>query len=55
MDSLKKFLYLVLVWGKSPEENIEPHDVRWVIGSKIEDTFDKLRNDWFGYLSIDKR
>ena len=28
--------------------NIELHDVRWVVGSKIEDTFDVLRNDWFG-------
>ena len=24
------------------------HDVRWVVGSRIEDTFDALRNDWFG-------
>ena len=24
------------------------HDVRWVVGSKIEDTYDSLRNDWFG-------
>ncbi len=48
MNSIKKFLYLVVVGGRSPKANIELHDVRWVIGSKIEDTFDQLRNDWFG-------
>ena len=44
----EKFLFLVVVGGRSPKANIELHDVRWVIGSKIEDTFDQLRNDWFG-------
>ena len=48
MEPLKKFLFLVVVGGRSPKANIELHDVRWVIGSKIEDTFDQLRNDWFG-------
>ena len=28
--------------------NIELHDVRWVVGSKIEDTYEVLRRDWFG-------
>ena len=28
--------------------NIELHDVRWVVGSKIKDTYDTLRKDWFG-------
>ena len=48
MESIKKYLYLVVVGGRSPKANIELHDVRWVIGSKIEDTFDQLRSDWFG-------
>ena len=48
MGTLEKFLFLVVVGGRSPKANIELHDVRWVIGSKIEDTFDQLRNDWFG-------
>ena len=43
------------VRGRSPKANIELHDVRWVIDSKIEDTFDQLRNDWFGYVRIDKK
>ena len=46
----KKFLYLVVLGGRTPKSNIELHDVRWVIGSKIEDTFEQLRNEWFGSL-----
>ena len=48
MEPLEKFLFLVVVGGRSPKANIELHDVRWVIGTKIEDTFEQLRNDWFG-------
>ena len=51
MESIKKYLYLVVVGGRSPKANIELHDVRWVIGSKIEDTFDQLRSDWFGSIN----
>ena len=42
------FLYLVVLGGTAKKANIELHDVRWVIGSKIEDTHDTLRKDWFG-------
>jgi len=42
------FLYLVVLGGKLKKANIELHDVRWVVGSKIEDTYDTLRQDWFG-------
>ena len=42
------FLYLVVLGGRAAKANIELHDVRWVVGSKIEDTFDTLRKDWFG-------
>ncbi|MDC3052868.1 DUF1543 domain-containing protein [Prochlorococcus sp. AH-736-A13] len=42
------FLYLVVLGGKAKKANIELHDVRWVVGSKIEDTYDTLRRDWFG-------
>jgi len=34
--------------GRAKKANIELHDVRWVVGSKIEDTYDTLRKDWFG-------
>jgi hypothetical protein len=36
--------------GRSKKANIELHDVRWVVGSKIEDTYDTLRKYWFGSL-----
>jgi len=42
------FLFLVVLGGRAKKANIELHDVRWVVGSRIEDTFDALRNDWFG-------
>ena len=42
------FLYLVVLGGRANKANIELHDVRWVIGSRIEDTYDVLRRDWFG-------
>ena len=43
-----KFLYLVVLGGRANKANVKIHDVRWVVGSKIEDTFDILRKDWFG-------
>ena len=46
----KRFLYLVVLGGKANKANVELHDVRWVVGSKIEDTYDALRKDWFGTL-----
>ena len=42
------FLYLVVLGGRAKKANIELHDVRWVVGSKIEDTYDTLRKEWFG-------
>jgi len=42
------FLYLVVLGGRAEKANIELHDVRWVVGSRIEDTYDNLRNSWFG-------
>ena len=42
------FLYLVVLWGRAEKANIELYDVGWVVGSKIEDKYDTLGNDWFG-------
>ena len=47
---MKNNLFLVVLGGKALKANVEVHDVRWVVGSKIEDTFNVLRNDWFGLL-----
>jgi len=44
------FLYLVVLGGRAKKANIELHDVRWVVGSNIEDTYFTLRKDWFGSL-----
>ena len=51
MTKIKKmFLYLVVLGGSVNRANIELHDVRWVVGTKIEDTFDTLRKEWFGLV-----
>ena len=42
------YLFLVVLGGRTKKANVELHDVRWVVGSRIEDTFEVLRNDWFG-------
>ena len=44
----KIYLFLVVLGGRAKMANIELHDVRWVVGSKIEDTYDILRSHWFG-------
>ena len=44
----KNYLFLVVLGGRAKKANVELHDVRWVVGSRIEDTFEVLRNDWFG-------
>ena len=49
MEKLENnFLYLVVLGGRAKKSNIELHDVRWVVGSRIEDTYNTLRRDWFG-------
>ena len=44
----KTHLFLVVLGGRAKLANVELHDVRWVVGSKIEDTYDVLKRDWFG-------
>ena len=39
---------MVLLGGKAKKTYIELHEVRCVVGSKIEDTYDTLRKNWFG-------
>ena len=41
-------LFIVVLGGKSLKSNIEIHDVRWVIGESIEETFPELRKQWLG-------
>ena len=44
-------LFIVVLGGRSLKSNIEIHDVRWVIGKTIEDTFPELREQWLGKKS----
>ena len=44
-------LFIVVLGGRSLKSNIEIHDVRWVVGERIEDTFPQLRKQWLGKRS----
>ena len=44
-------LFIVVLGGRSIRSNIEIHDVRWVLGESIEDTFPELRKQWLGKRS----
>ena len=44
-------LFIVVLGGRSLKSNIEIHDVRWVIGESLEDTFQELRDQWLGQIS----
>ena len=46
---MKEKLFLVVLGGRTNKSNIELHDVRLVIGKQIEDTFSRLRQEWFGH------
>ncbi len=41
-------LFLVVLGGRTDRSLIELHDVRFVAGPCIEDTFPELRRQWFG-------
>lgn len=41
-------LFLVYVGGTAPGANIELHDVRFVVGKRMEDTYPAIRKGWFG-------
>ncbi len=44
-------LFIVVLGGRSLKSNIEIHDVRWVLGESIEDTFPELRKQWAGKIN----
>ena len=47
-SNLSPYLYLVSLGGNIQSAHIEQHDIRWVVGFKIEDTFNQLRKQWVG-------
>ena len=55
MDYKELNLLLTFLCGRIPKANIELHDIRSMIGSKIEYTFYDLRKGSFGYLRIDNK
>ena len=44
-----------MVGNRTPKANIELHDVRSFIVAKIKDNFDQIRNNWFGYMRIERK
>lgn len=45
---MKKKLYVFYIGGDAPNSLIELHDVRFAIGEKYEDTYDQIRDSWWG-------
>ena len=41
-------LFAVMLGGRAPRANTELHDVVFVTGARIEDTYDQLLDKWFG-------
>jgi hypothetical protein len=41
-------LFLVVLGGRTATCHVELHDVRWVVGTCIEDTIPALKREWFG-------
>ncbi len=41
-------LYLVYLGGRATSCHTEIHDIRWVVGQNIEDTYAILRREWIG-------
>lgn len=47
-------LLMIHVGGHTSNSNIEVHDIRFVVADKIEDSFEELKNQWYGLdLHID--
>jgi Domain of Unknown Function (DUF1543) len=45
---VNKKLFAVYLGGRAPKCNTELHDVVFVVGDSIEDTYDRLMDQWFG-------
>lgn len=39
---------MIMVGGHTPTSNLEVHDIRFVAGEKIEDTYETLQSEWWG-------
>lgn len=45
---MEKKLFAVYLGGRAPKCNTELHDVVFVVGERIEDTYERLMDKWFG-------
>lgn len=45
---MDKKLFAVYLGGRAPKCNTELHDVVFVVGDSIEDTYERLMDQWFG-------
>lgn len=41
-------LFVVMLGGKHPKAKIEVHDVVFAVADRLEDTYEQLRQGWFG-------
>ena len=41
-------LFMVLVGGHTPTSNLEVHDMRFVTGNTLQDTYETLQSEWWG-------
>ncbi len=41
-------LFMVYLGGTAPGANIEVHDIRFVVGNSMPDTYEQLRAAWYG-------
>ncbi|AAV82419.1 DUF1543 domain-containing protein [Idiomarina loihiensis] len=48
MNEIDNKLFLVYVGGTAPGANIELHDIRFVVGPSMEETYPAIRKGWFG-------
>jgi hypothetical protein len=51
MTSNKNNLFIIYIGGSHTKSYIELHDIRFVIANTIEDTYDSLRQSWWGIPS----
>ncbi len=41
-------LFIIYLGGSAPNANIEVHDIQFVVADRIEDTYEQLKESWFG-------
>jgi hypothetical protein len=41
-------LFAIYIGGEHPSAHIEVHDVRFIVAARIQDSYDRLRAEWWG-------